>query len=305
MNPAQRIYWPFLLSTFAIFYFYSGGKEFKRFLHPSSLLDVKILALNLLLKATLFPLLIFSSFKVSVFFLRFLRVTFPYWDGLEVSSLQANLIATLIAFTLSDLFRFLQHIVMHKLNGLRQIHRTHHTAEVLTPLTLYRAHPLESLMAGFRNTLVIGLTLTSYSFLFKGVISGWDILGVNLFGFLFGACLANLRHSHLPISFGPLEYIFISPRMHQIHHSDDPKHFNKNYGVALSIWDQLAGSFYRPSKAEASELSFGIKMKGGGKINSSSLIEALVPNFNINQKEKYLTSKGKLNEKESLGLTYS
>jgi len=46
--------------------------------------------------------------------------------------------------------------------------------------------------------------------------------------------------------------------MHQIHHSNNPLHWDKNYGVALAIWDQIFGSYYRPHKEEASSLSFGL-----------------------------------------------
>ena len=56
---------------------------------------------------------------------------------------------------------------------------------------------------------------------------------------------ANLRHSHIWLSFGPfVEHIFFSPAQHQIHHSTDPRHFNKNFASDLSIWDWMFGSLY-------------------------------------------------------------
>ena len=54
---------------------------------------------------------------------------------------------------------------------------------------------------------------------------------------------ANLRHSHVKLKYPSfLEYIFISPHQHQIHHSDNPIHFNKNMGSKLAIWDWLLGT---------------------------------------------------------------
>lgn len=54
---------------------------------------------------------------------------------------------------------------------------------------------------------------------------------------------ANLRHSHVWISWGPwLEHVFISPAQHQIHHSNDPVHFDRNMGAFLAIWDRLFGT---------------------------------------------------------------
>ena len=58
---------------------------------------------------------------------------------------------------------------------------------------------------------------------------------------------ANLRHSHVWLSFGPVwEHIFISPAQHQVHHSIDKQHYNKNYGEVLAIWDWMFGTLYVP-----------------------------------------------------------
>ncbi|MEK7763409.1 MAG: sterol desaturase family protein, partial [Nitrospirota bacterium] len=36
----------------------------------------------------------------------------------------------------------------------------------------------------------------------------------------------------------------------QIHHSVDPRHWNKNFGVKLSVWDGLFGTHYHPGHPE-------------------------------------------------------
>ncbi len=38
--------------------------------------------------------------------------------------------------------------------------------------------------------------------------------------------------------------------MHRIHHSREPQHFNKNFGVVTSVWDRLFGTAYFPAKDE-------------------------------------------------------
>lgn len=265
-DPSQRLYWPFLLSSLLILIIWSKkrGRDFLgELLSPSSFLDLKLFTINGFLKVFLFPIFVFSTFEVSVLLLKSLRSIFPSFSGLAISSTQAALFATVLAFIINDFFRFFQHFMMHKLPGLRVLHRTHHSALVLTPLTLFRAHPLEAFIASFRNILSVGVTLGLYSFLYQKPITAWDILGVNLFGFLFNAFMANLRHSPVPLGFGFFEYIFISPRMHQIHHCNNPKHFGKNYGVALAIWDQLVGSFYRPNQTEMNTISFGLDHLNG------------------------------------------
>jgi len=48
-----------------------------------------------------------------------------------------------------------------------------------------------------------------------------------------------------------------SPAHHQIHHSTDPKHFNKNLGLGLSIWDWAFRTLYIPTRREALEFGLG------------------------------------------------
>ena len=63
--------------------------------------------------------------------------------------------------------------------------------------------------------------------------------------FIFNGLAANLRHSHVWLSFGPrLEHVLNSPAQHQIHHSDAPRHFNRNFGTNLSLWDWMFGTLY-------------------------------------------------------------
>lgn len=283
IEPEQRLYWPVLLSSLLFAIAYSKSFEIfgkKGLLHPSSLLDLKLMVLNNALKIFLFPLFLLSSFQISIAIHKGLLFFFPYFSGFDVETLTKSIIATLFAFVVNDFLRFFQHLLMHEVSFLSKFHATHHSAQVLTPFTLFRTHPLESFLGSFRGILSVGITLACYSFFFKGMVPVIDILGVNAFGFLFNAFLANLRHSPVPISFGPMEYFFISPRMHQIHHSRDKMHNNKNYGVALALWDQLWGSYYRPTKGEASNLVFGFS----DNRQARTLRGALIPSFKTDKK---------------------
>ena len=75
--------------------------------------------------------------------------------------------------------------------------------------------------------------------------------------FLFNIFGANLRHSHIWFSWGDkLENWFISPAQHQVHHSDNPKHFDTNLGSALAVWDRLGGTLIKAS--EAGKINIGV-----------------------------------------------
>ena len=75
-----------------------------------------------------------------------------------------------------------------------------------------------------------------------------EVLGVNAVAFVLNLAGSNLRHSHLWISFGPLEWLLMSPAQHQLHHSLETSGHGVNYGSFLSLWDVLARTFQRATK---------------------------------------------------------
>ena len=69
----------------------------------------------------------------------------------------------------------------------------------------------------------------------------------------------HLQHSQLWISFtGWLGHLFMSPAHHQIHHSRNPAHFNKNLGSCLALWDWMFGTLYIPAR-QPEKLEFGVE----------------------------------------------
>jgi sterol desaturase/sphingolipid hydroxylase (fatty acid hydroxylase superfamily) len=127
----------------------------------------------------------------------------------------------------------------------------------MTPFTAYRTHPLELVYSVAGTALLVGLV--------QGVLVGGtgievspaEIAGVNTFSILTNLAFKTLHHSHVYLSFGPVfERILISPAQHQIHHSDDPAHYNRNYGSSLALWDWLFGTLYVIGGEE--DLAFGL-----------------------------------------------
>jgi sterol desaturase/sphingolipid hydroxylase (fatty acid hydroxylase superfamily) len=59
--------------------------------------------------------------------------------------------------------------------------------------------------------------------------------------------VGNLRHSPVWLSYGPrLGRWLISPAHHQLHHSCEPRHWGRNRGFELAIWDRMLGTLYVP-----------------------------------------------------------
>jgi sterol desaturase/sphingolipid hydroxylase (fatty acid hydroxylase superfamily) len=113
------------------------------------------------------------------------------------------------------------------------------------------------------------------TYLFGPGIRPFTLLNANLVLMLFIVTIGHLRHSHMWIAFtGVAGRIFQSPAHHQIHHSDQPRHFNKNLGFALAVWDWLFGTLYVPEKFE--KITFGI---GAEHIQFDTLLKTFVTPF--------------------------
>jgi sterol desaturase/sphingolipid hydroxylase (fatty acid hydroxylase superfamily) len=164
---------------------------------------------------------------------------------------------TVSYFVLDDLTKFITHALMHRIPLLWEIHKTHHSARVLTPITIFRTHPLEGVIFVLRSALTQGIVIALFYYIYGNNITFVTILGANLMSFWFHLLGSNLRHSHIWINYWNwLEKIFISPAQHQIHHSIKKEHHNKNFGVTFAIWDYVFGTLCTSRDNEVSK--FGI-----------------------------------------------
>ncbi len=135
----------------------------------------------------------------------------------------------------------------------------HHTATVLTPLTNFRVHPVY--MCIFLNILAIftGLTSGFGNYALGQATPQYGLSENNIILVFFIYLYVHLQHSQLWISFtGWLGRLFMSPAHHQIHHSSNPAHFNKNLGSCLAVWDWMFGTLHIPA-AEREVAGFGVE----------------------------------------------
>lgn len=232
--------------------------------HKNSIVvDFKFWLFNMTLRFIIGSLNIVTVAIFSVYLVKFLFELFPNWSPLKTNYESVVLLLTITSFVFFDFLRFIQHFCMHKFHIFWNFHQVHHSATYLTPITLYRVHPIENLISAFRRFFGQSLIFGIFIFLFGSNVNAYDIVGVNALSFVANLALSNLRHSPIPISFGNLENIFLSPAQHQLHHSNDPRLMHSNFGVVLSIWDKFMGSFVLYKKQQ---IVFGLR----GKFISSS-----------------------------------
>ncbi len=264
IDPNKRLFWIYIISSIILgfLYFYINKKNTrvilssKLWLHPSAKLDYYYFVLSYFVNIFLLAPYIISAKSVAFYVNNFLNEQFEYFDNDLFSYTQIILLYTIALFLVSDFTRYWLHRFLHTIPFLWEFHKVHHSAKVLTPITFYRVHPIENFLFGLRYSLSAGFVTGVFIYFFGAMIDIYMIFGVNLFLFIFSTLGANLRHSHVPFGyFAFIEKWFMSPKQHQIHHSS--KHFNKNYGGFISIWDRIFGSL--ELSREVKVMKFGLR----------------------------------------------
>lgn len=166
-----------------------------------------------------------------ILFLRFLyerHLDFLTVDAVAEWPAWARVLLTLLV---SDFLFWASHYVRHKVTVLWYFHAVHHSQKDLNFFTEYRVHPLDDVFlytVGF-----IPFFMMEHSFLTIVAITWvrhWH---------------TRLYHSNVRSNFGWLRYVLVTPQSHRVHHSIEPPHYDKNFGLTFSIWDHLFGTQYR------------------------------------------------------------
>jgi Fatty acid hydroxylase superfamily len=124
-------------------------------------------------------------------------------------------------------------------------------------LTEWRQHPVELAIFPALVSLAVWFVQGPIIWYFGASSQIIDPVKANLISMAFWFTILHLRHSELPFyATGILGKLIQAPAHHQVHHSTNPKHFDKNLGYCLSIWDWAFGTLYVPKKGE--KFSYGL-----------------------------------------------
>jgi sterol desaturase/sphingolipid hydroxylase (fatty acid hydroxylase superfamily) len=221
--------------------------------------DYKIFLVNRVLMIFISPYLL-SQMVIATSIYYFLH-TLPSLNVVYLKEVPTYIITIAFTFTFfifDDFTKYWIHRVMHKWPILWALHKVHHSAETLNPMTVYRTHPLEGIVFSLRGAVSQGIVISFFIFAFGNKVDLVTIIGVNIFVFASHIAGSNLRHSHIGIQYWAwVEKIVISPAQHQLHHSLDLRHYDKNFGATLAIWDWVFGSLHHSEDVDT--LTLGIE----------------------------------------------
>lgn len=137
-----------------------------------------------------------------------------------------------LAVVALDCIIYWQHQVFHFVPILWRFHMMHHSDLDLDVSSGVRFHPVEIVI----STVVKGVAV---------IALGVSPLAVVVFEIVLnGTSLFNHSNVKIPLSIEPaLRWFIVTPDMHRIHHSVDPRETNSNYGFNVPWWDRLFGTY--------------------------------------------------------------
>jgi sterol desaturase/sphingolipid hydroxylase (fatty acid hydroxylase superfamily) len=147
----------------------------------------------------------------------------------HVVSWTGNVVLYWVVLVLAEDFMFYWlHRVDHYCRFFWAIHVTHHSSEEFNFTVGFRSSVFQPL---YRFIYFIPLALAG----FKGI----DIMLIYSTTQTFGI----LAHTQTVGKLGFLEYIFVTPSHHRVHHGSNARYLDKNMGMLFIFWDKLFGTF--------------------------------------------------------------
>lgn len=161
------------------------------------------------------------------------KIVVPLYDWLKPLPF-GEAIYIFAMFVIVDFLIYWRHRAEHK--WFWPIHAVHHAPHELHAANDF-GHPLQAIP----NLIFIWLPMSLIQLSGPGIplMVGFTI-----------TLLTMYIHSPIDIHFGPLRRLLVDNRFHRIHHSLEPRHFDKNFSVGLSLWDWAFGTAYWPATDE-------------------------------------------------------
>lgn len=248
----------------------------RRLACASSGIDFSYLIFNTFIAGAILGWALLSFHTVSSGTFAALNAAFAQRPPTDLPELASRAIVTLAMFLAYELGYWVHHYLCHRVAFLWEFHKVHHTANVLTPMTVFRVHPVDLWLFAVILTVFVGAANGATTYALGVAVPQFALTDTNLILAVLLHLYLHFQHSHLWIAFrGATGRVLLSPAHHQIHHSNNPVHFNKNLGSCLAVWDWLFGTLHIPEKSRE-KLQFGVEPTGR---DAQTITEAYLMSF--------------------------
>ena len=162
--------------------------------------------------------------------LAFVLVSYPFVkEQIMLVELESWPLLWVVAFVIIDFAGYWNHRLSHHVNIFWNQHVIHHSSEEFNLACALRQSI--SNVIGYGAVLLIPAALLGVP---QSVIS---VLGpLHLFGQFW-------YHTQHIGKLGWLEYIFVTPSQHRVHHAINEEYIDKNLGQIFCVWDRMFGTF--------------------------------------------------------------
>ena len=161
----------------------------------------------------------------------FIIISYPYiLDTIALIQLEESIGLYLIALVCMDFASYWNHRLNHSINIFWNRHVVHHSSEEFNLACALRQSISKNII-GFGALFLIPAALF-------GVPPKIIIVLAPLH--LFGQFWYHTRHIG---KLGWLEYIFVTPSQHRVHHAINKEYVDKNLSAIFCVWDRLFGTF--------------------------------------------------------------
>ncbi|MCU0352903.1 MAG: sterol desaturase family protein [Cytophagales bacterium] len=120
------------------------------------------------------------------------------------------------------------HRIAHEQRFWWATHVTHHSAESFNLVVSFR----QSWVQQIKLVFFVPVLLCGFHPVVFYVVSQVSLL----YQFWTHAGMVGKLHPWM-------EYMFVTPSHHRVHHGKNPRYLDKNYGACLIVWDRLFGTF--------------------------------------------------------------
>ncbi len=145
-----------------------------------------------------------------------------------------------LTFIMIDFVYYWYHRSSHRIRFLWAVHMNHHSSEEM------------NFSVSLRQAWFGSITKVPF-FIFMPLV-GFDPLITAVAG-VASTLWGVVGHTQWIKKLGPIEYIFVTPSSHRVHHGSNEEYLDKNYGNLLIIWDRLFGTY----QEEREKVVYGIR----------------------------------------------
>lgn len=164
-----------------------------------------------------------AGMKVATFFL------LDYCYQFRLFEIKNVWLYWIVLILVQDFLYWFLHTVGHYVRFFWAMHVTHHSSEHFNLTTGFRSTVFEPLYRVF--------------FYLPLAFMGFNALDI-LFAYLVTQIYGNLVHTQTIGKLHPIiEYIFVTPSHHRVHHASNVRYLDKNMGMVLILWDRWFGTF--------------------------------------------------------------